>query len=55
MCMKIEGREFPLYRFIALSLYDTCFSFIAADKPAGPAPTMQTSKSIASLGSKAAA
>ena len=34
---------------------DTCFNFIAADKPAGPAPTMQTSKSIASLGSKAAA
>ena len=32
----------------------TCFSLIAADRPAGPAPTMQTSKSIVSLGSKAA-
>ena len=29
----------------------TCLSLMAADRPAGPAPTMQTSYSMASLGS----
>ena len=33
----------------------TCLSLMAAESPAGPAPTMQTSYSIASLGSRLSA
>jgi len=40
---------------VAGSCTSTCFRRIAADSPAGPAPTMHTSYSIASRGSRAPA
>ena len=50
ICAPTSGPFSTIHTDKSLLLFlDNCFSFIAADKPAGPAPTITTSYSIFSL------